>query len=270
VTEVGTAHKTEFWTDVPENHSAETWERIVEIYRTLAEHAQNYGVTVGIEPHFASGVRDAKELRKLLDDVGEPNFKAVLDPANSVTANNADKQEEALTELFALLGRDFVLAHAKDAHIENGASIFGPAGSGVLPYGRYLALLKDVGYDGPLLLEYVGEDFQDALNYIKLSEVPPFLRPIAQGDPILYDTIQRVQDIHHGDTGAIPKKYRLLLSAVADALVLHPSGTIACAREALKAGATREEIVEALRVVYAAGGLPPLLESANVYTEVIL
>jgi sugar phosphate isomerase/epimerase/alkylhydroperoxidase/carboxymuconolactone decarboxylase family protein YurZ len=267
VTEAGTAHKTEFWTDVPENHTAETWDRIVEIYRTIARRAQDYGVTVGIEPHFASGVRDAKELRRVLDDVGEPNFKAVLDPANSVTAENAGRQEETLEELFFLLGRDFVLAHAKDARLENGAAVFGPAGSGVLPYGVYLALLKAAGYEGPLLLEYVGEDFQDVIGYIKRSAVPPFLRPIAEGDPVLYDAIGRLQDIHHGDTGLIPKKYRLLLSVVADALALHPAGTVACAREALKAGAAKGEIIEALRVVYAAGGLPPLLESADVYRE---
>lgn len=267
VTEVGTTHKTEFWTDAPENHSAETWERIVEIYRTLARRAQDHGVTVGIEPHFASGVRDVKELRKILDDVGEPNFKAVLDPANSVTAENSGRQEETLAELFTLLGRDFVLAHAKDAHVENGVTVFGPAGSGVLPYGVYLTLLNTADYEGPLLLEYVGEDFQDVITYIKLSTAPAFLKPIARGDPVLYDAIRRVQDIHHGDTGAIPKKYRLLLSVVADALALHPAGTVACARAALEAGAAKEEVLEALRVVYAAGGLPPLLESADVYRE---
>jgi sugar phosphate isomerase/epimerase len=269
VTEVGTAHKTEFWTDVPENHSAETWEQIVGIYRILARRAQDYGVIVGIEPHFASGIRGAKELRRVLDDTAEPNLKAVLDPANSVTAENAGRQEEALAELFTLLGRDFVLAHAKDAHLENGASVFGPAGSGILPYGSYLALLEKAGYDGPLLLEYVGEDFQDVIKYIKLSTAPPFLKPIASGDPVLYDAIRRVQDIHHRDTGAIPKKYRLLLSAAADALVMHPSGALACAREALKAGASKEEIIEAFRVVYAAGGLPPLLESADIYRELL-
>jgi alkylhydroperoxidase/carboxymuconolactone decarboxylase family protein YurZ len=57
------------------------------------------------------------------------------------------------------------------------------------------------------------------------------------------------------------------MSVVADALVLHPPGAAACAREALKAGAAKEEIAEAMRIVYAAGGLPPLLESAGVYRE---
>jgi alkylhydroperoxidase/carboxymuconolactone decarboxylase family protein YurZ len=87
---------------------------------------------------------------------------------------------------------------------------------------------------------------------------------------VLYDAVQRVQDIHHGERGVIPLKYRLLLSVAADALALHPSGAVACAKEALAAGATKEEIAEVLRIVYAAGGLPPVLESIDIYKEVIL
>lgn len=269
VTETGTAHKTEFWTDVPENHTEKTWGKACSVYRELAAHGQRFGITVGIEPHFASVVRDAGELRKIVDDVNEPNLKVVLDPANSVTPENSGSQEKELENLFALVGKDFVLAHAKDARIEDGKSLFGPAGSGVLPYGKYLALLRDSGYMGPLLLEYVGEDFSEPLAYVRGSGVPPFLRPLAAGDPLLYDLIQKVQDSHHGSGGAIPLKYRLLLSAVADALVLHPAGAGACAREAAAAGATQEELREAMRVVYAAGGLPTLVESIDVYKEII-
>jgi sugar phosphate isomerase/epimerase/alkylhydroperoxidase/carboxymuconolactone decarboxylase family protein YurZ len=270
VIETGSAHRTEFWTDVPENHAPESWEKAVKVCRTLARRAQDYGVTLGLEPHFASAVRGARELRRILDEVGEPNFKAVLDPANSVTPENADRQEEALRDLFDQIGGDFALAHAKDARIENGATVFGPAGSGILPYGSYLRLLEEAAYEGPLLLEYVGERFSELIESIRLSAVPPFLRPLAEGDPALYAAVQRVQNIHHAEAGVIPRKYRLLLSVVADALALHPSGTLACAREALAAGATKAEIAEAMRVVYAAGGLPPVLESIGVYREVIL
>ncbi|MDR0519943.1 MAG: TIM barrel protein [Clostridiales Family XIII bacterium] len=270
VIEAGTTHRTKFWTDTADNHSAETWRGAVRIFRQLAKHAQKFGVTIGIEPHHASVVRDAAELRKIIDDVGEPNFKAVIDPANSITKENAQNQNTELETLFQIIGDDFVLAHAKDAKIVKGNPELGPAGTGVLPYGTYIRLLKDSGYKGPLLLEYTGEDFSAPLRHIQNSAVPPFLRPLAEGDPVLYDAVQRVQDIHHGTAGSIPLKYRLLLTVVADTLALHPAGAVACAKEALAAGATREQIAEAIRVAYAAGGLPPVLESIDIYKEVII
>jgi sugar phosphate isomerase/epimerase/alkylhydroperoxidase/carboxymuconolactone decarboxylase family protein YurZ len=269
ILEAGTTHKTKFWTDTTDNHKTKTWDAAIKIFKQLARHAQKFGITIGIEPHHASVVRDAVELRKILDDVDEPNFKAVLDPANSITKENAKNQDLEIKKLFHLIGDDFVLAHAKDAKIVKGEPDLGPAGYGVLPYGTYIRLLEGSGYKGPLLLEYTGEDFSKPLRYIKNSAVPPFLRPLAEGDPVLYDAVQRVQDIHHGQLGAIPLKYRLLLTVVADTLALHPSGSVACAKEALAAGATKEEIAEALRVVYAAGGLPPVLESIDIYKEVI-
>ncbi|MDR1899001.1 MAG: TIM barrel protein [Treponema sp.] len=270
VTESGTKHPAHNWTDHPDNYRPETWESLVRTYRDLAAFAETRGVVLGVEPHFGKIVKVAADLRRLLDDVGAANLKVVLDPANSVTAENAAAAAADLKEGFRLVGKDIVLAHAKDSQIVDGKTRFVPAGTGILPYGLYLSLLKQYGYDRPLFLEYLDEEgLEETGEFLRNVNVPPFLRALAAGDRTLYEAVAAVQDIVHAEEGALEKKYRLLLSMTADALQNHPAGALACAREALAAGATRAQIAEAMRVVYAAGGLPMVVENIAVYQELI-
>ncbi len=271
VTEIGSTHPTHNWTDHSDNHTEETWQTVVSIYRELAAHAAKFGVTVGVEMHFAAVIQSAELVRRILDDVGEENLKVVYDPANLVTPENADRQESQIDEFLRLLGKDIVLAHAKDTRIEKEHSIFGPAGGGVLPYSYYIKKLRESGYRGPLVLEYLKEeDVLQALAFLEKQQVPPFLLPLYDGDRQLYSNAKDLLDIVHAPQGALEPRYRLLISMVADALKLHPAGAVACAREAIAAGATKEQVKEALWVVLAAGGLPALIENFDVYREVIL
>jgi hypothetical protein len=59
--------------------------------------------------------------------------------------------KEILDEAFALVGKDIVLAHAKDLD-HDGEAGHKAAGRGVLEYDRYLALLRKYDFKGPLLL----------------------------------------------------------------------------------------------------------------------
>jgi sugar phosphate isomerase/epimerase len=64
---------------------------------------------------------------------------------------------EILDEAFALLGRDIVLAHAKDIK-HDGEAGQEPAGKGLLDYPRYLSLLERHGFPGTLLLHGLAEE----------------------------------------------------------------------------------------------------------------
>jgi sugar phosphate isomerase/epimerase len=59
--------------------------------------------------------------------------------------------KEMLDEAFALVGKDIVLAHAKDLDHDGDAG-HKAAGQGVLDYDRYLGLLRSYKFKGPLLL----------------------------------------------------------------------------------------------------------------------
>lgn len=271
ITEIGSKHPTHNWTDHPDNYTEETWQQVVAIYRDLTSYAKEFGVNIGIEPHFASVLKWADDLRRVLDDVGADNLKIVFDAANSVTADNVEKQPEILKHFYEILGDDIILAHGKDTALAKGTADFVPAGKGVLPYRAFLNVLKENGYQRPLILEYLEEkDVEETLEFLKEQETAPFMVPLFRADRELFYHSQAALDLVHGEEGALELKYRLLLSMVADALTRHPAGAAACAKEALEAGATKEEVTEAFRVVYTAGGLPSLIENFDVYREVLL
>ncbi len=99
------------------------------------------------------------------------------------------------------------------------------------------------------------------------KEVPFFLKPLANADEKLYSLVDETLELVHSE-GALEPKYKFLISMVADALCNHAGGAAACAKEAIEAGATKEQAIEALRVVYSAGGLPMVIENLSVYKAI--
>jgi alkylhydroperoxidase/carboxymuconolactone decarboxylase family protein YurZ len=63
--------------------------------------------------------------------------------------------------------------------------------------------------------------------------------------------------------GAIPAKYKILMTMIVDAIMAHPEGCAAIAGRARLAGATDAEINEAIEVAFLFGGTPALVIAAN-------
>ncbi len=74
-----------------------------------------------------------------------------MDPANLFPAGTLPRMKEILEEAFSLLGKDIVLAHAKDLDHDGDAG-HKAAGEGLLDYDLYVSLLRAHRCNGPLLL----------------------------------------------------------------------------------------------------------------------
>ena len=119
--------------------------------------ADQYAITLAFEPEVNNVVDSARSARKLLDEIGSPRLKVVMDGANIFHAGELPRMREMLVEAFELLGDDIALAHAKDLDHDGDAGHL-PAGHGLLDYGLYLSLLSKSGYTGPLILHGLRED----------------------------------------------------------------------------------------------------------------
>jgi len=71
-------------------------------------------------------------------------------------AGELPRMREMLDEVFALVGKDIVMAHAKDLDHDGDAG-HKAAGEGKLDYDRYLSLMHTYGFKGPLLLHGLSE-----------------------------------------------------------------------------------------------------------------
>jgi sugar phosphate isomerase/epimerase len=79
-----------------------------------------------------------------------------MDPANLFHAGELPRMKEILDEAFELIGKDVVLAHAKDLDHDGDAG-HKAAGDGKLDYQRYVSLLHGTRFPGPLLLHGLSE-----------------------------------------------------------------------------------------------------------------
>jgi sugar phosphate isomerase/epimerase len=147
----GTRDPNSMWRPHPDNGSAESWRDMAACVREAADIARQAKVVLAFEPEMSNVVDSARKARRLLDEIGSPHLKVTIDPANLFHKGELPRMKEILDEAFALLGKDIVLAHAKDLD-RDGEAGHKPAGQGVLDYERYLRLLRKYDFTGPLLL----------------------------------------------------------------------------------------------------------------------
>ena len=89
-------------------------ERIIARLFNAHRCAEQYGVTVAIEPVARHIVYDAKRARLVLDEIGSHNLQILLDPVNMLSMDNVDRREEVFAEAIELLGKDVAMIHFKD------------------------------------------------------------------------------------------------------------------------------------------------------------
>jgi sugar phosphate isomerase/epimerase len=191
----GTLDPQDMWSWHSDNVRKSTWERLIKVMNQAVKVADRYEVTLAFEPETRNVVNSVMRARRMLDEIGSPWLKVVIDPANLVQAGDERPWQEVIDEAFDWLGGDIVLAHAKNPPNIGGAPAIGPgvsesevgsmlgqgrsaaawevlarmvtkAGLGEvlqrfrrLPfYKPYLAALQKIGYAGALVIHGLEED----------------------------------------------------------------------------------------------------------------
>lgn len=152
----GTRDTTSMWRAHPDNGSDDAWRDLVVSMQEAAAIADEYNVTMAFEPEVSNVIDSAQRARRLLDEIGSPRLKVVMDGANIFHKGELPHMTAILTEAFDLLGNDIALAHAKDL-TEDGHAGNAAAGTGLLDYELYVRLLRDSGYTGALVLHGLSE-----------------------------------------------------------------------------------------------------------------
>jgi len=163
----GTRNPASMWSPHPDNGSPEAWRDMAACVREAAEIARQAKAVLAFEPEMSNVVDSAGKARRLLDEIGSPHLKVTIDPANLFHRGELPRMKEILEEAFALLGKEIVLAHAKDLD-RDGETGHRVAGQGVLDYDLYLRLLLVNHYTGPILLHSLtGEQVAGCVTFLK-------------------------------------------------------------------------------------------------------
>ncbi|MBI3325866.1 MAG: carboxymuconolactone decarboxylase family protein [Nitrospinae bacterium] len=96
------------------------------------------------------------------------------------------------------------------------------------------------------------------------TAAPEWMRTLQQRDPKFAEMVLAQREYVLKD-GAIPAKYKILMTMIVDAITTHPDGVANIANRARAAGATEAEINETVEVAYLFGGTPALVIATNAF-----
>ena len=103
----------------PECRSDAALATFITNFKPVVRCAEQYGVTIAIEPVVRHIVYDARRARTVLDEIGSPNLQILLDPVNLLNMENVDQREEVFAETIELLGKDVAMSHCKDLLLQD-------------------------------------------------------------------------------------------------------------------------------------------------------
>lgn len=153
----GSKHPTDKWTWHEDNLKESSWEDLIRTTEELLGYAQEYDVVLGVETEASNIINTPLRARNYLDQMGSTRLKIIMDGANLFRPEQVKDMRSVLDEAFELLGKDIVIAHAKDFSL-SGNLRFVAAGQGILDFPYYIRLLDQYGYQGPLIMHGLSEE----------------------------------------------------------------------------------------------------------------
>ncbi len=150
----GTRDPDDMWRRHPENDSSEAWQDLLATLEPALAIAEEFDLSLAFEPEPANVVNSAERGQRLLREVRSPRLAVVVDPANIIATDLTRPPVSVLAKAFDLLGDHLAVAHAKDLGADGEPYA---AGKGIVPWDRYLALLREAGFAGPLILHGLAE-----------------------------------------------------------------------------------------------------------------
>lgn len=104
----------------PERYEEIGWNICRETFEELAEEAERWGVTIGLEPVFTHTLSSTEKMTRILNEIPSSTLGVVFDPVNLLPPTEVDTQEAFLDHALAAFGSRIVLAHLKDFVVEDG------------------------------------------------------------------------------------------------------------------------------------------------------
>ena len=132
---------------LPENPYSAEYRPIISALRTVVQHCKNNGQTF----LFETGQETPVTLRRAIEDIGSDNLGINLDPANLILYGKANPVDAL--KVFGEYVKDI---HAKDGCYPTDGKNLGqevPIGEGMVNFPVFIEKIKDIGYDGTLIIE---------------------------------------------------------------------------------------------------------------------
>lgn len=144
----GSCNAQDQWSHHPDNQSPDAWREMLGEFEALIEIADKHDILIGVEPELANVVDGAAKARTLINTLGSPRIRIVLDPANLFEIATPEISRNIIASAVDLLADRIIMAHAKDRQADGS---FATAGKGVIDFDHFVGCLHRNGFDGSLV-----------------------------------------------------------------------------------------------------------------------
>lgn len=176
LTGCGSVSDASFYGPHPDNHTAETRQRLIRSLSSAAELAAEAGVPIVLECHLLTTMDTPAHIAEVLDAVGSPWVKANFDPVNLIgDLSSAYDTRTAMREMVKIVADHYVpVAHVKDVAVcvdefpLHLAEV--PPGNGLLDMHTFLDVAAGLGDNTALVIEHLhAEQVPAALDYLRAA-----------------------------------------------------------------------------------------------------
>ncbi len=126
----------------PNTHTEEALNIFMHNLEDVITAAEDYGVTMAIEPVWNHIVYNPKRALQVINSMGSRNLRIIFDPVNLLCMENADDRENVFAEAMDLLGDHIAMMHIKDFVRKDGKLVSVAAGTGEMDYTNIIRYLK--------------------------------------------------------------------------------------------------------------------------------
>ena len=152
----GSKNRKSQWKWHEDNSKQSSWDELLRTTDTILRYAEDNQIILGVETEVSNIIATPELARKYLDTIDSPHLKIIMDGANLFRPEQVKDMCQVLQHAFGLLGKDIVLAHAKDLSLHEGVE-FVAAGEGVLDFAYYIEQLRQIHYQGTVIMHGLSE-----------------------------------------------------------------------------------------------------------------
>lgn len=146
---------------------------LIERVREVSDLARPHGVSVVLYPHVGHPMADAEDARRIRNAAGREGVSISLHLAHEFKAGNRDRLAEVIRAVVG--GVSIATINGTDTRVspvpDDWSRTILPLDEGDFDVrGRYLSVLRDAGYRGPIVLQTFGIDDPPAEHFRRSAE----------------------------------------------------------------------------------------------------
>ena len=151
-----------------ETRSLENYNRALEAGKKMADCAEKFGVTIGIETCWPHSIWNIELFQKFLEEINSPNMCCLFDLVGFLNSENLDDQYKIMDSYFDAFKDKIRLIHLKDMDVIDGKKTIVPIGTGKIDFDYMFKKFEENLCAVDMIVESLNPQYvTDGIEYFK-------------------------------------------------------------------------------------------------------